>query len=97
VHRLTYQADSPSALMHGFLNVFLAATFLRAGMTPSVATELLEERSAGAIRFGSDGIEWREHRLNADAIASARQEFSISFGSCSFTEPVDDLQSLGLL
>jgi hypothetical protein len=97
VHRLTYEPDSPSALMHGFLNVFLAAAFLRAGMDPPVAAELLEERSADAIRFGSDGIEWRERRLSADAIASARRDFSISFGSCSFTEPVDDLQSLGLL
>ena len=97
VHRLTYEANSPSALMHGFLNVFLAAAFLRVGMEPPVAAELLEERSADAIRFGSDGIEWRERQLSADAVASARRHFSISFGSCSFIEPVDDLQSLGLL
>jgi hypothetical protein len=97
VHRLTYQPDSASALMHGFLNVFLAAAFLHAGLEPQAAGELLEERSAGAIRFDAEGIMWREHHLNANQIASARQHFSISFGSCSFTEPMDDLKTLGLL
>ncbi len=97
VHRLTYQPDSASALMHGFLNVFLAAAFLRQGMEPRFAVELLNEQSAETIRFEADGIMWREHRLTTNEIASARQGFSISFGSCSFTEPIDDLRTLGLL
>ncbi len=97
VHRLTYQPDSASALMHGFLNVFLAAAFLRKGMEQQVAVELLNEQSAEAIRFDADGIMWRERRLTANEIAAARQDFSISFGSCSFSEPIDDLRSLGLL
>ena len=97
VHRLTYQPDSASALMHGFLNVFLAAAFLRKGIEPKLAIELLEERSAEAFRFNSDGVSWRKHRLNANEIAAARRGFSVSFGSCSFTEPIDDLRSLGLL
>ncbi len=97
VHRLTYQADSASARMHGFLNVFLAAAFLRAGMEPRSAIELLEEQTAEALRFDAEGVRWREHRLSVNEIAAARQGFSISFGACSFTEPIDDLTSLGLL
>jgi hypothetical protein len=97
IHRLTYQADSASALMHGFLNVFLAAAFLQAGMNRQSAIELLEEKSLEAIRFDTEGVMWREHRLSASEIAVARQGLAISFGSCSFQEPVDDLQSLGLL
>ena len=97
VHRLTYQSDSPSAMMHGFLNVFLAAVFLRAGMDPHDAGELLEEKSAAALHFDSDGATWRDHRLSGDQIAAARDGFSVSFGSCSFTEPIDDLRSLHLL
>ena len=46
VHRLTYAAESPSAMMHGFLNFFLAAAFVRAGMETEVAVQLLEEQSA---------------------------------------------------
>ena len=97
IHRLTYQPDSASALMHGFLNVFLAAAFLQKGMEPPIAVELLEEQSADGIRFDSEEVMWRGHRINRNEIAAARQSFSISFGSCSFTEPIDDLRSLGLL
>jgi len=39
------------------------------------------------------GIDERSQR----EIAAARQIFAISFGSCSFTEPIDDLRSLHLL
>ena len=97
VHRFTYQSDSPSGMMHGFLNVFLAAAFLRAGMAAKLAVQLLEERSAQAFRFDADGVAWRDHRLSREEIATARQGFAVSFGSCSFTEPIDDLRSLHLL
>ncbi len=94
VRRLTYAPDSPSGMMHGFLNVFLTAAFLRAGMDPALAVQLLEERSAEAFRFDGDGVAWREHRLGWDSIAAAREGFAVSFGSCSFVEPVEDLRSL---
>ncbi len=96
-HPFTYRADSPSGMMHGFLNVFLAASFLRAGMSIDVAVELLEEQSAEAIRLDSDAVSWRGYRISVEEIAVARRDFAVSFGSCSFTEPVDDLRSLRLL
>ncbi len=97
VHRFTYQPDSPSGIMHGFLNVFLAGAFLRSGMEPALAVHLLEEQSASAFHFDADGVSWRQHRLSRDEVAAARKSFAISFGSCSFTEPIDDLRSLHLL
>jgi len=97
LHRLTYQPESPSGVMHGFLNVFLASAFIRAGMDSALAVLLLQEQSPQAFHFDSDGILWREHRVTLRDIAAARQEFSMSFGSCSFTEPIDDLRSLHLL
>ena len=97
VHRFTYQPESASGVMHGFLNVFLAAAFLRTGMEAKVAARLLDEQSPDAIHFDSDGASWRQYRLSRDEIATARLGFAISFGSCSFTEPIDDLRSLHLL
>ncbi|MFY9904924.1 MAG: hypothetical protein WBX02_10670 [Terriglobales bacterium] len=97
VHRLTYQPESPLGMMHGFINVFLAAAFVRAGMDSGVAVQLLEERSQQAFHFDEDGVSWREHRLRAREIAAVRNDFAISFGSCSFTEPIDDLRSLRLI
>jgi hypothetical protein len=97
VQRLTYQADSPSGMMHGFLNLFLAASFLRTGMDPQLAVRLLEEQSADAFQFDGDQVGWRGHWLSRSEIADVRRSFAISFGSCSFTEPIDDLRSLHLI
>jgi hypothetical protein len=93
VHRFTYQPDSASGIMHGFLNVFLAAAFMRAGLEPAVALQ----QSAEAFQFGSDVISWRNRSLTVQDVAAAREGLSISFGSCSFTEPIEDLRSLHLL
>ncbi len=97
VRRFTYQPESLSGAMHGFINVFLAAAFLRAGIETGLALQLLEEQSAQAFQFDLDGIGWRQHRLSRDEIVQARRDFAISFGSCLFTEPIDDLRSLHLL
>jgi hypothetical protein len=97
VHRLTYQPDSPSAMMHGFINVFLVAAFLRTGMSANLAMQLLEEQSPEAFQFHSEAIEWRQYKLTRDEITATRREFAVSFGSCSFMEPVDDLKSLFIL
>lgn len=97
IHRLTYQPESPLGMMHGFINLFLAAAFLRASMGGKVAVQLLEEQSPQALFFDEAGVSWREDRLSVREIAAARQDFAISFGSCSFTEPIEDLRALHLL
>ena len=94
---LTYAADSPRGLMYGFLNLFLAALFLRAGHESAVVAPLLEERDASAIDVTQDAIRWRGLRVDSATIASARATFAGSFGSCSFEEPVRDLAALDLL
>ncbi len=97
-HALTYEDDAPRATMHGFLNVFLAAAFMRrADMPCERALELLEETDPAAFAFGDDSLSWREHTIDAPRIASVRESFAISFGSCSFQEPVDDLKALNAL
>jgi hypothetical protein len=96
-YRLTYAPDSPKATMFGFVNLFSAAAFILAGLSDTDATLLIEEQSPGAFRLDDDGIEWRGHRLGLDAIANARERAVIAFGSCSFTEPIADLTTLGWL
>jgi len=97
MHRLTYQPDSPSGMMHGFLNVFLAVAFVRTGIDTPLAVALVNEQSPEAFEFDSSGVLWQDQRLSIAQIAEARRDFAISFGSCSFTEPIEDLQSLHLL
>jgi len=96
-YRLTYAPDSPSGTMFGFLNLFLAAAFLYAGMEETDAAQILDEESPQAFRFDGSGVSWQDHRIGQDALAGARRELIVSFGSCSFTEPLEELQALNLL
>ncbi|MEP7175281.1 MAG: hypothetical protein ABI860_01935 [Gemmatimonadales bacterium] len=93
-YALTYAPDSARAAMFGYLNVFLAAAWLRQGLGDADALGLLEERSPEAFVFGDDAIEWRGHRLDRAALLDARGSAIVSFGSCSFTEPVEELRAL---
>ena len=45
-----------------------------------------------AFDFDDAGLTWRERRLTNDQLAQTRDRFALSFGSCSFEEPVHDLQ-----
>jgi len=84
--------------MHGFLNVFLAAAFLRQGVKPQLINELLEDENLADFRFDDTGIWWRkENFVNNFQLQQLRIRTAKSFGSCSFEEPVEDLQKLGLL
>jgi len=98
VKPLTYEPDAPEGMMNGFLNVFLAAAFLRQGYQPRLINELLKSKRADDFLFNDNGVLWRqEHFLDSLQIENARIRGAISFGSCSFVEPVEDLQEIGLL
>ena len=96
-YRLTYEPDSARGTMFGFLNLFLTSTYMAAGLDDRLAGLLLEERDPDSIRFDDSGVEWKGRRLGFDAIRRAREDVIVSFGSCSFSEPIGDLESLGWL
>jgi hypothetical protein len=91
VKPLTYEINSPAGTMHGFLNVFLAAAMV------DHADDILLEEDPRAFTFDDDGVSWRGHRVSTDELATMRRERAISFGSCSFEEPIEDLKVLGWL
>jgi hypothetical protein len=97
VYRLTYESGSPTATMYGFVNLALAVAFARAGWKAEQLVPILGEQSPDAFRFDADGASWREHRLASDDLKGARAESLVSFGSCSFDEPITELQALGWL
>ena len=88
---LTYEPDAPTGTMHGFVNVFMAAALVNHAAT------ILMETDARAFEFGDDAAAWRGHSIGTEDLTRIRNEFAISFGSCSFEEPVADLKELGWL
>jgi hypothetical protein len=96
-HPLTYSADSPHAIMHGFINVFVAAAFAWPGNDRAAVIGVLHECDPESFDFFDDALTWRGRRLPTEQIATARRDFAHSFGSCSFEEPVAGLRTLGWL
>ena len=84
--------------MHGFLNLFLMTGFAREGYKVSVLEEVMEEEFGEVFRFEEHAATWRDDfSLNLWQIETLRRSGIQSFGSCSFDEPVADLQKLGVL
>ena len=86
-----------SAGMHGFVNVFVAASFAWQGAARGMLLDVLDDADAAAFHFLPAALQWRGHSLTAAEIARARRDFAHSVGSCSFEEPVADLRILGWL
>ncbi len=97
VRPLTYEAGSATGIMHGFLNVFLAAAWVREAMDVADVSKLLEETTPGAFRFDGEGAHWRQRTVSRASVIETRKTFALSFGSCSFREPLDELEELGFL
>lgn len=75
---------------HGFLNVLAAAVF-------GDEERALTDEDRAAFELTPDAFSWRGHEASADAVAAVRRDLFVSIGSCSFFEPVEDLQALGIL
>lgn len=94
---LTYEPGSERASMQGFLNVLLAAALLADGGDVPAATALLEESSPANFRFTPEDITWRDRTFSAQLLAETRKTVMLSFGSCSFAEPLEEMRAAGLL
>jgi len=96
-HPLTYDANSPCGVMHGFINVFLGAALLECGISKDQLIAVLDHTDARHFSFSGDFAHWGKLFVNQDDVAGTRRHFAMSFGSCSFEEPIQDLQKLALL
>lgn len=95
---LTYAEDSPQGTMHGFLNMLLMTGFARESYRVSLLEEMMEEEFEEVFQFSELGVKWRsEHFLSNAHLGWLREKGMHSFGSCSFDEPIADLEAMGLL
>lgn len=76
---------------HGFLNLLAAAAF--AGDEDAA----LAETDPAAFSLDADSFSWREQHAQIPEIARMRRELFHSIGSCSFFEPIEELEALGVL
>ncbi len=90
--------DVAGKLQHGFLNLFAAGVLAHAfPLGVDQIEEILREEDASRFVFDETGFGWGSLWAKAEEVAEAREKAVLSFGSCSFDEPCDGLQALGLI
>jgi hypothetical protein len=90
-----YNAQS-GFTMHGFLNILAAAALApRAGL--ETLRRIVAEEEPRAFHFEADAFGWRDERVDVQALETCRRGAFVAYGSCSVSEPVEDLAALGIL
>lgn len=97
-HPIRHYNDSVKTKMHGFLNVFGAAALLYGNeLTDEDLVNILSDEDAENFKFDDNNFRWKEFKAPLKVMENARKNFVISYGSCSFDEPREDLASLELI
>ena len=84
-----HHAYATEAGEHGFLNLLAAAVF-------GNEEEALRERSP-AFTLDAVSFRWRDQEALPTRLADVRASLFHSVGTCSFFEPVEELERLGIL
>jgi len=97
-HPLRHYADSVQTKMHGFLNVFGGAMLSYAyDLSIDKLSEIINDEDPENFSFDDEGFHWKDLHISTEDITELRDVALTSFGSCSFDEPREDLERLGLL
>lgn len=86
LHRAIRHTSDEGFEHHGFLNLLVATRLAFDGASDAEVVKLLEERQPAVLVETASELD----------LAGARRWFT-SFGSCSVTEPLEDLLALGLI
>jgi len=97
-HPVRHFDPTLATMMHGFINLFAAGVLADGGaVSDDRLLEVVDEEDPKAFVFSDDGLAWRDVEVGSAEISRARRRAVTSFGSCSFSEPRDDLIDLELL
>jgi hypothetical protein len=97
-HPLRHRNAAVGVSEFGFLNVFMGAILAWHDLLePGELTAILDDGAPDSFALDDQGAAWRDLRLGVEEIVAAREAFAVSFGSCSFDEPRQDLRRLGML
>lgn len=97
-HPIRQYRDEVQTKMHGFINVFGAGTLVYTEhFSPAQINLVLSDEHPDHFVFDERGFHWQVYEVKAEEVAAARQSALISFGSCSFDDPLTDMRQLGWL
>ena len=96
-HPLKHFNDDLGGLMHGFINVFGSAILAKVNdFSFETLVQMLNDEKPDSFIFSENTLSWKNYSVTSEEIKKYRS-FITSYGSCSFDEPIEDLQTLKLL
>lgn len=96
-HPIRHFNQSEKVTMHGFLNVFGAGIIAQYhDLNIDQIAAIVEDENPEHFIFTDSELKWNDLSVIIDNVDEARRRTMISFGSCSFDEPREDLTKLGL-
>ncbi len=97
-HPVRFLDSGLNVKRHGFINVFGAGIVaFRHAISDHELTQMIEEEDPSSFRFNNEYFEWKDWKCTIEEIHGARNNLVISYGSCSFEEPVSDLIHLNVI
>ena len=97
-HPFRHHDPKLNTKVHGFINLFAASVLTHVHDLPvKNLIEIIAELDPTAFTIDPERLVWRHLEASAQEVAESRREVLTSFGSCSFSEPRDDLRGLGAI
>lgn len=97
-HPIRHYREEYGGWMHGFVNLFIAGVLARRQhLTVDELTTIISETDAASFLFEEDQVSYKTWSIPLHGFEAERQQAMISYGSCSFDEPREDMQALNLL
>lgn len=94
VYSYTYLPGSATGPMYGYLNLLVASALLMEDQPVDEARRALLEEDREAFEFAETGLTWRGRRFDLATLGRLRESGLRSIGSCSFGDPMRELQPL---
>lgn len=97
-HPFRHRDAATGFIQHGFVNLVGAAVLAAAhNLGPTELEQVISDEDPTSFSLTAEGFSWRDLSATDSQILEARQSVLTSYGSCSFSEPVQDLTALGIL
>ena len=94
-HPVRHLKESVNTKMHGFFNVFGAGLLAYAfDLNREEMMNIILEEDPESFQFTDTGLAFDGFHIETEEIEELRSNAFLSYGSCSFEEPVDDLKKL---
>ena len=97
-HPIRHYNNGVQTHMYGFINVIGACILASLHKLDfNTIYDILQDENPEDFRFSDQKFIWQKYEATKEQIEFSRIKSFISFGSCSFDEPLTDLLTLGLL